>query len=177
MPSMQEALAKVEIKTVETPKVCFSPGEITPLNPSRKATARVKNKLPVPEVCPNCGKAVHLYNHDTWYGRTYGEWPWVYACEDRSCNSSVGLHPFTGIPLGTLANAELRSWRVRAKKAFAPLYTEHRMSRSQAYEWLAAQMSIAHTEDCHIGWFTAEQCKTVLAVCGRKMAEPVKKGR
>lgn len=38
------------------------------------------------------------------------------------------------------------------------------MSRSEAYEWLASKMGIPQQE-CHFGWFTAEQCNLAMAHC------------
>ena len=76
----------------------------------------------------------------------------------------MGLHPFTGIPLGTLATPEMRDARKRAKAAFNPLWQGGRMSRSDAYAWLAGQMGIADVNECHIGWFDVGQCERVIAV-------------
>lgn len=137
-------------------------GVKTPWNPSRRATARVRNALPVPTVCPNCGGDVELVSNAMIYGREYGEWPWAYRCEDDACDSYVGLHPFTGIPLGTLANAATRAARKQAKAAFNPLWEDKRMSRSEAYAWLAKSLGIETVESCHIGWFDVETCKRVV---------------
>ncbi len=41
------------------------------------------------------------------------DWPWVYICE--GCGSYVGMHPFTDIPLGTLADAATREARKECK--------------------------------------------------------------
>lgn len=134
--------------------------EITPWNPSRRATARVKNPLPVPDRCPHCGGACTIVNNAEIYGREFGEWPWAVLC--TGCRAYVGLHPFTGIPLGTLATAPIRKARSEAKAAFQPLWQSGRMSRSDAYAWLAGALGIAKVEECHIGWFDVEQCQAVV---------------
>lgn len=132
----------------------------TPWNPSRKATARVTNPLPVPETCPHCENDCKIVNNSVIYGREYGEWPWAVLCV--GCGAHVGLHPFTGIPLGTLATAEMRDARKRAKNAFNPLWQQGGMSRSDAYSWLATMLGITNVNDCHIAWFGIDQCNAVV---------------
>lgn len=139
-------------------------GVKTPWNPSRTATARVTNPLPAPSTCPNCGSSVVLVNNEEIYGSSYGEWPWAYRCADLKCNSYVGLHPFTNIPLGTLADAPTREARKRAKAVFNPLWQGRRMSRKEAYAWLAKALGIKNVGDCHIGWFGIEMCERVVKV-------------
>lgn len=136
---------------------------ITPWNPSRSATARVRNPLPVPESCPNCGSPVFIDSNSCIYGREHGEWPWALMC--TGCDSYVGLHPFTGIPLGTLATPQIRAARKAAKAAFNPLWEGDRaqMTRTAAYGWLAAELGIANVEECHIAWFGVAQCRAVEA--------------
>lgn len=130
----------------------------TPWNPSRKATARVKNPLPPITECPHCGSKVNIEPNSTVYrGRSYGEWPWVYVCEDDECDSYVGLHPYTSIPLGTLANKQIREARKRSKAVFNQYMNEKGIGRSQAYSNLAQCMGI-DVNDCHFGWFDVQQC-------------------
>ena len=136
--------------------------EITPWNPSRKAIARVRNPLPVPDTCHLCGECCGIVNNSEIYGREYGEWPWAVLC--AGCGAYVGLHPFTGIPLGTLANAEMRDARKRAKALFNPLWQSGEMTRTEAYHWLAHAMGIPDVEECHIGWFNVEECNKVVSV-------------
>ena len=155
--SIQEAL----VTAGAAPKHSGPP---TPWNPSRSATARVKNPLPAPAVCPHCSAAVGLVNNSEIYGRSYGEWPWAYSCTE--CDAYVGLHPWTAIPLGTLADADTRAARKAAKDAFNPLWQRGPMSRTEAYVWLAAQLGIPDVNDCHVGWFDIETCTRVIAVCG-----------
>lgn len=139
---------------------------VTPWSPSRRAVAKVANPLPVPDVCRLCGAEVDAVKNDVIYnGQKYGKWPWVYLC--RGCGAHVGMHPFTGIPLGTLALKPLREARKQAKAAFNVLWHGGAavMTRSQAYAWLAGQLGIHPVEACHIGWFEEPECKaTVVAV-------------
>ena len=140
----------------------------TPWNPSRKAIARVKNPLPVPVVHDACGGAVKIVNNETIYGRSFGDWPWAYRCE--RCGAYVGMHPFTAIPLGTLADGPTRQARKRAKDAFNPMWQSGKMSRSDAYAWLARQLGIRRVDECHIAWFDVQMCDRVVAVCNTKSA-------
>lgn len=133
---------------------------VTPWNPSRGAVARVKNPLPVPEKCPNCGAPVFIGSNARIYGREFGKWPWALMC--TGCDSYVGLHPFTGIPLGTLATPPMRRARSEAKDAFNLLWQGGAMTRSEAYAWLASALGIANVEECHIGWFDVAQCAAVV---------------
>lgn len=127
----------------------------SPWNPSRKATARVVNPLPAPERCA-CGRPVEIFHHLQVYGREFSDWPWMYRCEP--CDASVGMHPFTNIPLGTLANKALRETRKACKQPFELLWQTGRMDRAAAYGGLARHLRIP-VEECHFGWFDAETCQ------------------
>jgi hypothetical protein len=146
-------------------------GPKTPWNPSRTATARVTNPLPAPTECPNCGSAVKLVSNAAIYGREYGEWAWAYKCDSVDCDSYVGLHPFTSIPLGTLANPATREARKRAKAAFNPLWEGRRMKRREAYAWLAKALGISNVGECHIGWFDIAMCDRVVAVIAARSTQ------
>lgn len=159
--SMQQALVGAGVVGPRT-------GPVSPQNPSRSATARVKNPLPAPTECPYCAGAVELVSNSEIYGRTFGEWPWAYKCADDDCDSYVGLHPFTSIPLGTLADAATRQARKEAKAAFNPLWQKwgtNGMTRTEAYAWLAGRLEIEDVNSCHIGWFDVKTCARVVAVC------------
>lgn len=135
----------------------------SPVNPSRKAIARVENPLPIPTCCPYCQAPVVIKGHAEIYnGRAYGEWPWVYGCS--ACDARVGMHPFTNLPLGTLANEQLRKAREQHKKPFEAIWREKHLSRKDAYRWLAEQLGIT-TAECHFGLFDQERCALAGTVC------------
>lgn len=138
----------------------------TPWNPSRKAIARVTNPLPVPTECPHCGASCTIVNNAEIYGREYGDWPWAVLCS--GCKAYVGLHPFTSIPLGTLATAPIRKARSAAKDEFNKLWRRGAMTRSAAYAWLAGALGIANVNECHIGWFDVAQCEAVIVAVNTK---------
>lgn len=138
-------------------------GKKTPWNPSRKAISRVTNFLPVPEACVNCDSKVEIVSNAAIYGREYGEWPWAFKC--TCCDSYVGMHPYTNIPLGSLADVETRAARKRAKSVFNPLWQSGHMSRSEAYAWLAGKLGILDVNTCHVGWFDVDTCAQVVEIC------------
>lgn len=136
---------------------------------SRKALKRVKNPLPAPENCPYCEAAVRLVGHAEIYGgREFGDWPYVYLCSGDECSAYVGLHPATDIPLGTLANTDLRRARKENKRVFMAVIAGYVMSRTEAYQWLAEAMGIPVAE-CHWGWFDIEQCELAGRICAEEL--------
>ena len=137
----------------------------TPANPSRTATARVKNPLPAPTECHYCTGEVVIAHHRDIYGRAFGHWPWAYLCS--GCGAYVGMHPFTAIPLGTLADEKTRHARKVCKPAFERLWgAEGWMTRKEAYAALAAELGIPVGE-CHFGWFDAAMCERAEQACRR----------
>lgn len=122
--------------------------------------------LPLPTTCRLCGAECKVVNNSTIYGKPYGEWPWAVLC--TGCGAYVGLHPFTAIPLGTVALAPLREARKAAKRAFNPLWRNGAaMTRTEAYAWLAGELGLPVNE-CHIGWFEIDQCNAAIAAIQRK---------
>lgn len=137
---------------IELPELC------------QKTLARVTDALPVPTTCRYCGAGVRVVENSAIYGRAYGNWPYSYQC--TQCDAHVGLHPFTDLPLGTLANTELREARVASKAAFSRMRDGRGFSRSRAYEWLAGEMNISK-DACHFGWFDLADCELAKSICDR----------
>ncbi len=143
----------------------MSDGEKTPWNPSRRAIARVLDPLPLPTHCRLCGAECKVVNNSAIYGKPYGDWPWAVLC--TGCGAYVGLHPFTNIPLGTVALRPLRDARKAAKREFNPLWRDGAMTRTEAYTWLAGELGIPVAQ-CHIGWFEQDQCNAAIAAIHRR---------
>jgi hypothetical protein len=127
-------------------------------------------------ICPYCGsKAIFTSSTRVYRGRDYGM---IYLCPNYpACDSYVGVHKGTNIPLGRMANKELRLWKNRAHAVFDPLWqmklakrrAEHGQypkcrARGSGYKWLAGQLGIP-VEKCHIAMFDVELCKRVVEVC------------
>lgn len=126
---------------------------------------KVLNPLPVPTICPNCGGAVERVSNSVIYRKEYGPWPFAYRCVSDECDSYVGLHPKTDIPLGTLANKAMRAARKQAKAMLSPMWEVDGMDKTAVYAWLAGKMGIKDVNHCHIGWMGIEECKRVVEIC------------
>lgn len=131
----------------------------TPFNPSKRAISYVKNALPPIECCSYCNSNVVITTNDEVYGKTYGEYPWIYYC--TNCEAFVGIHPYTNIPLGTLADKQLRTARKHAKDPFNKIWQSGLTTRTEMYDKLAKYLNIER-EHCHFGWFTFEQCQKLI---------------
>lgn len=111
--------------------------------------------------CDYCGRLAEFVDSKVVYGRSYGK---IYLC--RNCMAYVGVHKGTDVPLGRLANAELRYWKKAAHAAFDPLWKRgpFRYHRDVAYGWLARKMGLPF-EHTHIGLFDVSQCKKAVRIC------------
>lgn len=114
-------------------------------------------------VCNYCKQDSELVSGDIIYPhRKDLHSKWFYLC--KPCDAYVGCHPDTQQPLGRLANAELRKYKSCAHAAFDPYWRSGKVSRSQAYQALAARLGIL-VKNCHIGMFDVHTCKRVIAIC------------
>lgn len=87
----------------------------------------------------------------------------IWACQP--CGAWVGCHKRSNaVPLGRLADAELRKAKSEAHAAFDPIWKSRKMSRGVAYNWLSQKLNIPF-KDCHIGMFDIETCAEVVNVC------------
>ena len=112
-------------------------------------------------ICPYCQQPAEFVDSAVIYhGRSYGM---IYLC--RPCDAYVGTHKGTDNPLGRLANAELRRWKIAAHAAFDPLWKtgEFKHRRDAAYAWLAEQMGLSK-EKTHFGMFDVPQCQKAIRI-------------
>ena len=111
-------------------------------------------------LCDYCGIPANLCDSSVIYGRSYGM---IYLCS--KCGSYVGCHKGTDKPLGRLADAALRKWKMAAHASFDPLWKTgpFRGRRKAAYGWLAEQMGLP-IEKTHIGMFDIPQCQEVIKI-------------
>ena len=70
-------------------------------------------------------------------------------------------HPGTSIPVGTLANRDLRALRKEAHQSFDQLYLSGLMSKQDAYLWLAELLQ-APLSQAHIGYLGEYYCRQVI---------------
>lgn len=134
---------------------------------SRKRLMKVRHYLPIPTECHICDGSVLLVENSVVYsGRSFGEWPYCYLCQ--GCGAYVGLHPFTDLPLGFLADASTRSARKAAKAPFGTLTRAHFTDRNAAYAWLSQATGIQPLL-CHFSMFDEDECIRVFNVCFDKL--------
>ena len=74
------------------------------------------------------------------------------------------VQPGTAIPLGTLANGELRALRRETHHYFDKLYTSGRMTKQEVYRWLANFLQAPQSQ-AHIGYLGEYTCRQVLQAC------------
>lgn len=77
------------------------------------------------------------------------------------CDAYVRVHAGTNIPVGSLANHELRSLRRTAHHYFDQLHLSGYMSKQDAYQWLA-DLIMAPLSEAHIGHLGEYYCKLVI---------------
>lgn len=122
-------------------------------------------------VCPYCGGVAGRVDGDVIYPHRLDlKAKQFYLCV--KCDAYVGCHPGTTIPLGRLANAELRAAKIAAHTTFDRLWRRGPMSRKEAYAWLAGKLDIP-VQYCHIGHFDVTDCRRVVDVCDRGVAQPL----
>lgn len=120
--------------------------------------------------CPHCGAlavvrpAAEIY-HDA--NRTDE----LYVCKNYpACNSYVGMHPGTRIPLGMMANGNLRSLRIKAHRKFDQIWQNGIMTRDDAYLWMADSFGMT-LRDAHIAKFGEYRCKELIEKCEQVLAQ------
>ncbi len=114
-----------------------------------------------PQRCPFCNSRVSLIDSAKVFGCDYG---FIYLC-DRfpHCDARVRCHPKTIIPMGTLADKELRKWRSLVHRKFDPLWRSGVFSNRQAaYKWLSKVMRLP-LEKTHVAMFDIRQCQRAIA--------------
>ena len=87
-----------------------------------------------------------------------------YGCSNfPKCRATHGAHP-DGAPLGTPGDKPTKEARIEAHNALEMVSNKYGWSRNQAYTWLRGVLGITR-DQCHMGKFSAEQCRRVVAAC------------
>jgi hypothetical protein len=118
------------------------------------------------KICPYCGGNVSLKDSSIIYhGVSYGN---VYICENygQTCSAFVGVHKGTIIPLGTIADYDLRQLRKECHSHFDKLWKEGKMTRKEAYHWLHQSMNLSKRQ-AHIAKFDTKLCLDFLDLIKR----------
>ena len=128
--------------------------------------------------CPYCGAEARLRDADFIYHNAKSRhWGKMWVCSNfPKCNSYVGCHKGTTIPMGRLANERLRTLKAEAHRQFDPLWKSGLMSRRDAYRWLADMLHI-DLEDRHIGMFDIKMCQKTIHLCRKQNNEVINEYR
>lgn len=92
------------------------------------------------------------------------------------CKAWVGCHKDSArlLPLGTVANLELRKLRSRVHALLDPLWQRGAMGRKEAYAWLAGRMGIT-AELAHVALFREPQCMAAILILSCKDRDGLKR--
>ena len=111
--------------------------------------------------CPYCGAPVVFRSADGIYKDNHLN-AMLYVCSKYpKCDAYVRVHEGTKIPVGTLANKELRNLRRTAHLYFDQLYQSGLMTKDAAYQWLSDMLCTPPSE-AHIGRLGEYYCKEVI---------------
>ena len=114
--------------------------------------------------CPYCGSVAHLRPASEIYGDPSHPGK-LYVCSRYpACNSYVATYPGTDVPMGPLANGDLRHLRIRAHRTFDRIWQSQLMTRQQAYRWMADFFGL-RLDDAHIGMFGTYRCQALIDKC------------
>lgn len=111
--------------------------------------------------CPYCGADVVL-KEESYVKKKGKKDVYLYVCSNYPiCNSYVGCHKNSTLPLGSISSPELRNLRRKTHFYFDLLWKEGYMSRSNSYAWLTKKLKIP-PDCCHIGKFNPDLCKRTI---------------
>lgn len=116
--------------------------------------------------CPYCGSIAVLRSAEGIYPDDNKN-RMLYVCKNYpQCDAYVNVHAGTNIPMGSLADHELRSLRKKAHQYFDRLYLSGLMSREDAYVWLSELLAMPLSE-AHIGHLGEYYCQLVCKECDK----------
>lgn len=122
----------------------------------RKSRERSRSKGVPP--CPKCGSMLTARKGDN--GRGKFEY---FSCENPACDVASDFSPYNG--RFYTSNKVERLLRREAHSQFDRLWMGHKMTRPQAYRWLAAQLGIERVyRDCHFRHFDEATLNIVIDV-------------
>ena len=115
--------------------------------------------------CPYCGAKATLRPSSAVYGNAAKTDGYLYVCDRYpKCDAYVAAHRKSRLPMGTLANGDLRHKRIEAHKAFDWMWRSGLMSKRQAYRWMQAKLGL-NEKQAHIAKFSEYMCDQLIAVC------------
>lgn len=125
--------------------------------------------------CPYCGSHVVYRSADGIY-QDNRKGVMLYACAKYpACDAYVRVHRGTKLPVGSLANHELRALRRTAHYYFDQLYKSGYMSKQDAYQWLA-HLIMAPLSEAHIGYLGEYYCTQIIQESKKLLERSKRKG-
>ena len=117
--------------------------------------------------CPYCRAKATLHPASYVFGKSAKPGSLLYVCDRYpACDAYVGAHQKTKLPMGTLADGDLRYKRIQTHRAFDWLWTSGLMTKSQAYKWMQAKLGISGSQ-AHIAKFSYYMCDQLIAACNQ----------
>ena len=110
-------------------------------------------------ICSYCGNYLKKVTWKEIYQTD--KYPWFYWKCISCVDTYVWCHKWTAIPLGSVANKELRKLRNETHLHFDKLWKEQWKWRKNSYNWLSQKLWIPFN-DCHIAMFDIEKCKKTI---------------
>ena len=116
--------------------------------------------------CPYChAQAVKRPASFIYGGNAHDPDAFLYVCSRYPrCDAYVAAHKQSGLPMGTLANGDLRHKRILAHHAFNRLWKDGYMDKQAAYRWLQVQLGLPERM-AHIAMFSDYLCGQVIKLC------------
>lgn len=119
--------------------------------------------------CPYCGSHTILRSADGIY-RENSRNEMLYVCKNYPAfDAYVRVQKGTTIPLGTVANRELRELRAEAHRQFDKLFLRGYMSKHDAYQWLGGILGVPANQ-AHIGQLSVLACNLVIREVAKQAA-------
>ena len=120
-----------------------------------------KGNQRIPVRCPYCGANVVFRSADGIY-KENKDHTMLYVCARYpECDAYVRTKPGSKMPVGSMADHRLRMLRRLAHESFDRLHQSGRMSRRDAYQWLADILD-APMSEAHIGHMGEYYCGQVI---------------
>lgn len=117
--------------------------------------------------CPYCRAKATLHPASFVYGSAVQGNHYLYVCDRYpKCDAYVSAHQKSKLPMGTLANGNLRNKRIQAHKAFDQIWKSGLMTKPQAYVWMQAKMGLSK-EQAHIAKFGEYLCDQLIILCNQ----------
>lgn len=117
--------------------------------------------------CPYCGAHAVMRSSKAVYQSKAKPGRHLFVCARYPlCDSYVGAHEGTLLPMGTLANGDLRNKRIQAHRAFNRLWESGTMKKWQAYRWMQAKFGLC-SQQAHIAMFSEYMCDQLITECDK----------